>query len=113
MVDLTHQKCVPCEGGIPPLSKEEIDEFKSDVPEWQVCAVEETPHLKRTFKFNDFKEALAFTNKIGKLAEDEGHHPMIILEWGQVRVEWWTHAIEGLHKNDFIMAAKTTQAYEG
>jgi len=74
--------------------------------------LENVPRLRRIFKFKNFVEALNFTNKVGEIAETEGHHPMLITEWGRVTVVWWTHAIRGLHKNDFIMAAKTNDLYE-
>jgi 4a-hydroxytetrahydrobiopterin dehydratase len=112
MTELTQQKCVPCESDIPPMSEDEIEDMKEEVPLWQVIKEDGVPHLKRTFKFDNFAEALAFTNSIGEIAEEEGHHPLIVLEWGKVQVEWWTHNIKGLHKNDFIMAAKSSQAYE-
>jgi 4a-hydroxytetrahydrobiopterin dehydratase len=81
------------------------------VPEWQVREVGQVKRLERVFKLKDFVEALAFTNKIGTLAEAEGHHPLIVTEYGRVTVNWWTHKIQGLHQNDFIMAAKTDKLY--
>lgn len=112
MTDLTMKKCVPCESDIPPLFEDEIEDLKKQVPEWEVVKVDGVPRLKRNFKFKNFVGALAFTNAIGEIAEEEGHHPVIQLTWGKVTVEWWTHNIKGLHENDFIMAAKTDQAYE-
>lgn len=112
MSDLTQQKCVPCESDVPPMTDEEIEEFRDEVPDWGVVEVDGIPHLKRSFDFEDFAEALEFTNMVGELAEEEGHHPVIELTWGRVTVEWWTHNIDGLHKNDFIMAAKTSKAYD-
>jgi 4a-hydroxytetrahydrobiopterin dehydratase len=94
------------------MTDEEIDEFKQEVPDWRVVKVDDVPHLKRSFDFDDFAEALEFTNIVGNMAEEQGHHPVIELTWGKVTVEWWTHNIQGLHKNDFIMAAKTSEAYE-
>jgi len=113
MTELTQEKCVPCESNIPPMTKEEIEDYLEEVPEWDVVQVDGVKHLKRTFKFNNFAEALAFTNKVGEIAEEEGHHPVIELTWGRATVQWWTHNIEGLHKNDFIMAAKTSEIYKG
>ena len=113
MTELTLQKCVPCESDIPAMMEDEIEEYHDEVPEWEVVEVDGVHHLKRTFKFDDFAEALDFTNKVGEIAEEEGHHPVIELTWGRATVEWWTHNIEGLHKNDFIMAAKTSEIYEG
>lgn len=106
------KKCVPCESDIPPLFEDEIEELNKQVPDWEVVKVDGVPRLKRSFKFKNFAEALAFTDKIGAIAEEEGHHPVIELTWGKVTVEWWTHNIKGLHENDFIMAAKTDQAYK-
>jgi len=107
MEELKQLKCVPCRGGEPPLTSEQIGELKPDVPDWQVIEVDGIQRLQRAFKFKDFAEALAFTNKVGALAEAEDHHPALLTEWGKVTVTWWTHKIRGLHKNDFIMAAKT------
>jgi len=112
MKPLTKQKCIPCESNIPPMSEDEIKASQQKVPEWDVVDVENAHHLKRSFKFENFTEALSFTNKIGELAEEQGHHPVIELTWGRVTVEWWTHNIGGLHNNDFIMAAKTSQAFQ-
>ena len=112
MTDLKNQKCVPCESDIPPMSEEEIEEMLEEVPEWEVVKVDDVHHLKRTFKFDDFAEALEFTNQVGEAAEEEGHHPVIELTWGRATVEWWTHNIEGLHQNDFIMAAKSSNIYQ-
>jgi 4a-hydroxytetrahydrobiopterin dehydratase len=109
MTDLYQMKCVACRGGEPPLTQEEINALHPEVPDWQVIEVEGIPRLERTFKLKNFIEAVAFTNKIAMTAEKEDHHPLIVTEWGRVRVQWWTHKIKGLHKNDFIMAAKTDQ----
>jgi 4a-hydroxytetrahydrobiopterin dehydratase len=107
-------KCTPCRGGEPTLTDAEIAQLSLQVPHWYV--IERGDGIKRlesSFKFRDFAEALAFTDKVGKIAEDEGHHPDILTEWGKVTVTWWTHAIKGLHRNDFIMAAKTGELYHG
>ncbi|MDP2676225.1 MAG: 4a-hydroxytetrahydrobiopterin dehydratase [bacterium] len=105
MDDLTQKKCVPCEGGTPPLKKENIEEFHRQVPGWAVA--DNHRKISRDFKFKDFKEALAFVNKVGDIAETEGHHPDILIHsWNKVSIELWTHAIGGLSDNDFIMAAK-------
>jgi len=106
------KKCVPCESDIPAMFEDEIKEYQQKVPEWNVVKVDSVPRLKRLFKFKNFAEALSFTNKVGEIAEEQGHHPVIELTWGKVTVEWWTHNISGLHENDFIMAAKTDQVYE-
>ena len=107
MTDLHQMKCVACRGGVPTLTEEEIATLHPDVPDWDVIEVDGVKRLERTFKLKNFIEAIAFTNKIAMTAEKEDHHPLIVTEWGRVRVQWWTHKIKGLHKNDFIMAAKT------
>lgn len=104
---LTDQKCVPCEGGVDPISQEEAAKLKPQVPEWAVIQVDGEDRLQRMFTFSDFQAALDFTNRVGAVAEEQGHHPALLTEWGKVTVTWWTHAIGGLHENDFIMAAKT------
>lgn len=109
--NLRQGHCVPCEGGIPPLTDEEIAALLPQVPGWRVVDHDGIPELERSFTFPDFKSALAFANAVGALAEEEGHHPEITIGWGLASVAWWTHAIGGLHTNDFIMAAKTNEAY--
>lgn len=111
MSPLVEEKCVPCHGGVSPLNDAGIAQLLPEVPGWEVAEVENQKRLQRTFKFKDFAHALDFTNRIGQIAEAEGHHPLMVTEWGKVTVAWWTHAIGGLHRNDFIMAAKTSQIY--
>ena len=111
MSELIQFKCVPCRGGEPTVTEAEMSEYMLQVPDWQVVEREEIKRLERVFKFKNFVQALAFTNKVGELAESEGHHPAILTEWGRVTVTWWTHKIRGLHRNDFIMAAKTSLLY--
>ena len=102
--DLTKQKCVACEGGTAPMKREEFSQYLPQVKDWEVI---EDKKLQRTFKFKDFKQALAFVNKVGATAEEEGHHPNIFLYgWNKVRITLFTHVIDGLSLNDFIMAAK-------
>ncbi|MDA1188688.1 MAG: 4a-hydroxytetrahydrobiopterin dehydratase [Chloroflexi bacterium] len=108
---LTGQVCVACRRDSPKVTPDEIAEFKPQIPEWRMFSDDGVDKLDRTFKFDDFASAMAFTNRIANLAEGEGHHPMLVTEWGRVRVVWWTHKIKGLHKNDFIMAAKTDKTY--
>ena len=107
MTDLHQMKCVACQASEPKLSDNEAVGLLPEIPEWQVKEVNGVKQLERIFKFKNFTQALEFTNQVGALAETEDHHPLIITEYGKVTVHWWTHAIHGLHKNDFIMAAKT------
>jgi len=111
MGELAELKCVPCRGGVPALSAIEIQELVVQIPDWSVIEENGIYRLKRIFKFENFSQALAFTNKVGELAEGEGHHPAILTEWGSVTITWWTHILRGLHRNDFIMAAKTDRLY--
>ena len=91
----------------------EVNALKPEIPGWSVLERDGVARLERAFRFANFAEALAFTNEIGALAEEAGHHPAITTEWGRVTVGWWTHAIGGLHRNDFVMAAKTDERYAG
>jgi 4a-hydroxytetrahydrobiopterin dehydratase len=109
MAQLTQQKCDACTKESPAVTKEEIAELQPQIPDWNIIEVEGESRLERSYKFPDFKTALAFTNRVGEAAEEQGHHPALLTEYGQVTVTWWTHAISGLHKNDFIMAAKTDE----
>jgi 4a-hydroxytetrahydrobiopterin dehydratase len=110
MSQLSQGKCVACRTTAPRVTETEITEYKPQIPEWQI-GEEGVPRLERVFRFRNFMDALAFTIKVGELAESEGHHPAILTEWGKVTVTWWTHAIGGLHRNDFIMAAKTDSLF--
>lgn len=105
MVDLVSKHCVPCEGGIAPMSRVEAEKLLEEIRDWKLVD-QGVLKINRKFKFKDFAEALAFVNKIGVIAEAEGHHPDIELGWGKVNVTLYTHAIGGLFENDFIMAAK-------
>ena len=109
MSELSQLKCVACRGGEPTLTDAEIDKLQPQVAEWQVKEADGMKRLERVFKFKNFAQALEFTNKVGAIAEEEGHHPLIVTEWGRVTIQWWTHVVKGLHKNDFIMAAKTDE----
>lgn len=95
------------------MSETEIDEWRTHVPDWQIKEVDGVKRLVRVYKRTDFKEALELTDRIGAKAEEEDHHPLLVTEWGRVEVQWWTHAIGGLHPNDFIMAAKTERLAGG
>ena len=112
MVSLAAGKCVACRAGEPTLTDTEIEEMLPDVGGWEVNEVGGVKRLEKVFKLKNFAQALEFTNKIGAIAEEEDHHPLIITEYGRVTVDWWTHKIKGLHKNDFIMAAKTNELFE-
>lgn len=103
-MDLTSQKCGPCEGGTKPLTAEEAKTYLEEVKNWKL--EDNGTKIERKFKFKDFKEALDFVNKVGEIAESEGHHPDIELGYGKVEIELSTHAIDGLSVNDFIIAAK-------
>lgn len=107
VANLDRMKCTPCQGGQPTLTESQIEKFRQGAPKWAVVKKDGIKRLERSYKFKDFADALAFTNKVGEIAEEEGHHPDILTEWGKVTVSWWTHKIKGLHQNDFIMAAKT------
>lgn len=110
---LDEMKCEPCQGGVPTLTDAEIDQYYLQLQLWSVVDKGGVKRLERSFHFKDFAQALAFTNNVGEIAEEQGHHPDILTEWGKVTVSWWTHKIGGLHKNDFIMAAKTDELYHG
>ena len=103
MTTLADKMCVPCRGGVPPLTPEEIAPVSAQLPAWEVA---DHHHLQRTFTFANFREALDFTAAVGELAEQQGHHPDIHLAWGRVKIEVWTHKIDGLTESDFVLAAK-------
>ena len=107
MSTLSSEKCEACRADAPKLTDDEIKALIDEVPQWNVIEVDGMKRLVRQFKFNNFIEAIAFTNKVGEIAEAEDHHPAILTEWGNVGVSWWTHKIKGLHRNDFVMASKT------
>jgi 4a-hydroxytetrahydrobiopterin dehydratase len=109
MSELSQMKCTACRRGEPTLTEAEIADLRPLVPGWQLVEREGIKRLERVFGFRNFAEALAFTNMVGEQAEEEGHHPALLTEWGKVTVTWWTHKIGGLHRNDFVMAAKTDE----
>jgi 4a-hydroxytetrahydrobiopterin dehydratase len=111
MSKLTEMKCEACRKDSPTVTEAEAAELHPQVPDWRLFEVDGEKRLERAFAFKNFAAALAFTSEVGALAESEGHHPALLTEWGRVTVTWWTHKIRGLHRNDFIMAAKTDAAY--
>ena len=103
-MSLADKECIPCKGGVPPLAGEPLRKLEGELGGgWRVI---NQHHLQKEFKFKDFREALAFTNKVGALAEQQGHHPDIALAWGKVGITIWTHKIDGLTESDFVLAAK-------
>ena len=104
MSDLANRECIPCKGGVPPLEGEELAALERRLGGgWQVV---DGHHLEKTYEFDDFRQALDFTNKVGELAEEVNHHPDICLGWGRVEIKLWTHKIDGLAESDFVWAAK-------
>jgi 4a-hydroxytetrahydrobiopterin dehydratase len=106
MDELIKEKCTACRRDSPRVTDAEIAELRPQIPEWTLIEREGISRLERVFRFRNFADAVAFTNRIAALAEDEGHHPAILTEWGRVTVTLWTHKIRALHRNDFVMAAK-------
>jgi 4a-hydroxytetrahydrobiopterin dehydratase len=104
---LGEERCVACHADAPKLTSEEIASLAQQVPAWKVVEEDGEPRIVRVFTFPDFARALEFANRVGAIAEAENHHPALLVEWGKVTVSWWTHAIHGLHRNDFVMAART------
>jgi 4a-hydroxytetrahydrobiopterin dehydratase len=105
---LAEKDCVPCRGGVPPLKSDALDELKKQLPGWDVV---NEHHLHKLFKFPDFKQALSFVNRAGAVAEQEGHHPDLLLAWGKTEVTIYTHKIDGLTESDFILAAKIDRVF--
>jgi 4a-hydroxytetrahydrobiopterin dehydratase len=112
LIALTDATCVACRRDAPTVSDAEVDELRPQIPEWDLVEVDGIKRLRRVFSFDDFAQALEFTDRVGETAEAEGHHPALLTEWGRTTVSWWTHKINGLHRNDFIMAAKTDALYQ-
>jgi 4a-hydroxytetrahydrobiopterin dehydratase len=111
METLAEMKCEVCRLGAPQVTDEEIAEYHPLVPKWKLVEHNGIRQLERLFQFPGFVQALAFTNRVGEIAEVDGHHPSLLTEWGRVTVTWWTIKINGLHRNDFIMAVKTDKLY--
>ena len=103
---LADKNCVPCKGGVPPLKGKDLQQIHQQVPNWKVV---NEHHITRTYTFPDFKQALAFVNRVGDIAEKQGHHPDILLGWGKAEITLWTHSVNGLTESDFIVAAKIDQ----
>lgn len=106
MPTLNNEKCTACRRDSPRVTEADIQQLKPQIPEWTLTELNGVPRLERGFRFTNFVQALNFTNRVGALAEEEGHHPAILTEWGKVTISLWTHKIRGLHRNDFVMAAK-------
>lgn len=111
MTELAESRCEACRADAPRVTDEEIERYRPEVPEWSIVERDGIKRLERSYRFRNFVSALAFTNRVGEIAEAEGHHPDLLTAWGQVTVTWWSHKIKGLHRNDFIMAAKTDRLY--
>jgi 4a-hydroxytetrahydrobiopterin dehydratase len=111
MSHLHSASCIPCRKGEPAATEEEIQAALTGLPGWTLKEIEGVQRLEKVFKFKNFRDALEFTNQVGEIAEDQDHHPAVLVEWGKATVQWWTHVVKGLHQNDFIMAAKTDQRY--
>jgi 4a-hydroxytetrahydrobiopterin dehydratase len=109
---LVQMSCTACRRGEPTVTDDEIARLQVQIPDWEILEVDGVRRLRRVFRFDDFGRSLAFTNRVGALAEREAHHPALLTEWGSTTVTWWTHKIQGLHRNDFIMAAKTDELYQ-
>jgi len=107
MTELNQQNCQACRADAPQVSDEELTLLVNQIPDWAVEVRDNIMQLERVFKFKNFKQAIAFTNRVADMAEIEGHHPALLTEWGKVTITWWSHSIKGLHKNDFVCAAKT------
>ena len=107
MPGLNNEKCEACRRDSPSVTPEEIAQLKPQVPNWELIHENGIPKLDRVFMFENFQAAMNFTLRLGELAEDQSHHPRLVTEWGRVQVTWWTHKIRNLHRNDFVMAAKS------
>ena len=111
MVDLSKQSCEACRADAPSLNDDDLEALMPKIPDWSIIVVDGINQLSREFGFRNFEQAIAFSNRVGDIAETENHHPAILTEWGKVTVTWWSHKIKGLHKNDLIMAARTDEVY--
>ncbi|APE31994.1 4a-hydroxytetrahydrobiopterin dehydratase [Halomonas aestuarii] len=109
MSQLSEQPCEACRWDAPHVTETEIERYRTEIPEWRIVERDGIMKLERTFTFRDFGQALDFTNRVGEIAEGAGHHPALLTEWGKVTVTWWSHEMKGLHRNDFILAARTDE----
>ena len=110
-MELANGKCIPCRKGDSALADAEVKDLLPQIPEWELVNIDGVNRLQRVFKLKNYVEAVGFATRIAMTAEKEDHHPLIILEWGRVTVQWWTHVVNGLHQNDFVMAAKTNTLF--
>lgn len=108
---LSQAQCEACRADAPKVSDDELKELLAHIPDWNIEVRDSIMQLEKTFPFKNFVRALEFTNKVGEIAEQEGHHPALTTEWGKVTITWWSHKIRGLHRNDFIMAARTDDVF--
>jgi 4a-hydroxytetrahydrobiopterin dehydratase len=113
MYELAKLHCSPIGATTPRLNEHDVNQLKAKLPGWVTYEKDAELHLEKVYEFEDFRKAIAFTNQVAQVANEENHHPALLTEWGKVTVTWWTHKITGLHQNDFIMAAKTEQIYGG
>ncbi len=109
MFDLSKQNCEACRADAPKISDDDLKMLMPNIPDWNINVVDGVMQLSREFEFKNFEQAMAFSNRVGEIAEAEDHHPAILTEWGKVTVTWWSHKIKGLHRNDLIMAARTDE----
>ena len=112
MTALSQQKCEACRADAPKISDEDLKQLMPKIPDWDVIVVDGVMQLSKSFKFKNFTQALAFSNRIGAIADEVDHHPAILTEWGKVTITWWSHKIKGLHKNDLIMAARSDEVLD-
>jgi 4a-hydroxytetrahydrobiopterin dehydratase len=111
MTELSKQSCEACRADAPRISDEDLKQLMPSIPDWEVISVDAVMQLMREFSFKNFEQAMAFSNRVGDIAEAADHHPAILTEWGKVTVTWWSHKIRGLHRNDLIMAARTDEVH--
>jgi 4a-hydroxytetrahydrobiopterin dehydratase len=112
MNDLSEEKCEACRAGAPKISDEDLRQLMPEIPAWEIIVVDNIMQLTKSYHFKNFELAMAFSNRVGNIAEEVDHHPAILTEWGKVTITWWSHKIKGLHKNDLIMAARTDKVLE-